>query len=41
MEWVAEDLPLAGGGDELLVSLEILFCIALELAATAMDILIA
>ena len=41
MEWVAEDLPLVEGGDELLVSLEILFRIALELAATAMDILIA
>ena len=38
MEWVAEDLPRVEGGDEPLVSHEILCCIALELVATAMDI---
>ena len=41
MAWVAEDLPPVEGGDEPLVSLKILCRIALELVATAMDILIA
>ena len=41
MEWVAEDLPLVEGGDDPLVSFEILCRIALELVARAMDTLIA
>ena len=41
MEWVEVDLPLVEGGDEPLDSLEILFCIALELVAAAVDILTA
>ena len=40
VEWVAGDLPPVGGGDEPLVWLEILFRIALELVATAMDMFI-
>lgn len=41
MAWVAVDLPLVEGGDDPLDSLETLFCIALELVAAAVDILIA